>query len=346
MESNFTSDHHAKARCFFKIIVCEINSKSELMIPGKFVRKYGEEIQGRVLLKASGGATWSVNVQRKKGEVWLRNGWPEFAKFYSLCFGHSILFEYQGNCNFRVVIFDTSATEIDYPLQLEKRSGSDEVSVSTKKQVHSGNKACHVGYSLKRKSQEKAVEVLSNMETSSSDEEDYGDIRKSSHANGTQPDTSPIKKRIKLELDLDISMHQHVIRGKLAKGVSSPASIEEKDGALAEAKAFTSSHPFFEVVMQPSYVGKRYGLHVKKDLLKSYIRKGVEVLILRIGAKTWAVKCSVNSKRLSLSLGWHEFAKDNALAVGDVCVFELVRPSQKLINVVIYRAASRGVEQQ
>lgn len=84
---------------------------------------------------------------------------------------------------------------------------------------------------------------------------------------------------------------------------------------------------------------------VKKDLLKSYIRKSVEVLILRIGAKTWPVKCSVNSKRLSLSWGWKEFAKDNALAVGDVCVFELVKPSRKLIDIVIYRAASTSVQQ-
>lgn len=85
---------------------------------------------------------------------------------------------------------------------------------------------------------------------------------------------------------------------------------------------------------------------LKRDFLKSYIRKGEEVLILRIGAKTWPVKCSVNSKRLSLSWGWREFAKDNALAVGDVCVFELVKPSKKLIHVVIFRAASPGVQQQ
>lgn len=70
------------------------------------------------------------------------------------------------------------------------------------------------------------------------------------------------------------------------------------------------------------------------------------MLILRIGAKTWLVKCSVSSKRITLSWGWKEFAKDNALAVGDVCVFELVKPSKKLIDVVIYRAASTGVQQQ
>lgn len=46
-----------------------------------------------------------------------------------------------------------------------------------------------------------------------------------------------------------------------AKRVSSLASKEEKDNrALAYAKAFKSRHPFFKVVMQPSYVGKTHGL--------------------------------------------------------------------------------------
>ncbi|XP_074352722.1 B3 domain-containing protein LOC_Os12g40080-like [Apium graveolens] len=286
--------------CVFELI----NSSRKLfeIIPQKFARKYGEELQGRVLLKAPGATTWSVDVERKKG---------------------------QGNCNFKVVIFDTSATEIDYPLKLEK-------------QVHSCcNKVCHAGDSLKRKLQkEKIAEASSDIETSSSDED-------LSDAIGTRRDADRMRKFIKLEADLDISMHQQVIR---AKGVISRCSEseEENNRAVADARAFKSSHPFFKVLMYPSYVGRKYSLQVKKDFLKSYIGKGVvEVLLLRVGAKTWPVKCSVYSKRVSLSWGWKEFAKDNAIAVGDVCVFELVKPSKKLINVVIFRAtSSTGVHQQ
>lgn len=180
------------------------------MIPEKFVRKYGEEVQGRVLLKAPAAPPWSVDVQRKEDKVWMQKGWPEFAKFYSLCFGHSILFEYQGNCNFKVVIFDTSATEIDYPLQLEKRTGSSEVRVFKKKQVHFGcYESCYVGDSLKRKSQKDRI---------AEDGKGHGGIEKPSHANddSTQHDThNTMKKPIKFEVDLDIPMQQHVTTGKL-----------------------------------------------------------------------------------------------------------------------------------
>lgn len=95
------------------------------MIPENFVRKYGEELRGRVVLKAPGGAPWPVDVERKKGQVWLHNGWPEFATFYSLCFGYLLVFEYVQHSSFRVLVFEPSATEINYPL-INNRNPDDE----------------------------------------------------------------------------------------------------------------------------------------------------------------------------------------------------------------------------
>lgn len=99
------------------------------IIPQKFVRSQEEKLPERVLLKTPVGAAWAVDVERKNGQVLLGNGWPQFAKFYSLSFGHVIVFDYMGHCNFQVHVYDTSATEINYPnldhgksvLQIRKR---------------------------------------------------------------------------------------------------------------------------------------------------------------------------------------------------------------------------------
>lgn len=253
------------------------------MIPEKFSRKYGEELQRHVQLKAPDGAAWRVDVQRKGGKVWLRNGWPEFATYYSLCFGHCILFEYQGNCNLKVVKFDKSATEIEYPLEPEKRRRESEMeelkACKRKRSVHSGN--C-VMQNWKR---EKFPKASSYMEITSINEEESADIEIPNHANGNGDSTSRIKKPIKLEVDLNKPMQHHDnIRGKLvplfilflklfsdkffiylicnlhaAKGVGRSASKKECSRALASANAFKSSYPFFIKVMQPSFVGKTYG---------------------------------------------------------------------------------------
>ncbi|KAJ4838357.1 hypothetical protein Tsubulata_019997 [Turnera subulata] len=86
------------------------------MIPPMFTRKYGKDLPSTVILIVPTGATWRVELVRCGAEIWLQNGWKEFADYYSLTYGHLLLFQYKGNYDFHVLIFDRSATEIEYPL--------------------------------------------------------------------------------------------------------------------------------------------------------------------------------------------------------------------------------------
>ncbi|KAK1369132.1 TF-B3 domain-containing protein [Heracleum sosnowskyi] len=116
MASSHCPDSPAKSNHFFKIILSDIESHTKLMVPSKFTRQHGKNLHASVFLKVPNGSAWLVNLERYKGDVWLQNGWPEFARFYSLRFGHLLVFEYRGHVDFQVRIFDPSCTEIDYPL--------------------------------------------------------------------------------------------------------------------------------------------------------------------------------------------------------------------------------------
>ncbi|WOH10047.1 hypothetical protein DCAR_0729508 [Daucus carota subsp. sativus] len=161
MKLTSRSAHPAKKRGFFKIIVSEISPESKLMIPKEFVKNHKEKLRGRVHLKATGSAPWPVDVVRTKGEVWLQNGWPEFATFYSLSFGSVLVFESFKKSKFRVRVFDQSATEINYPLnrdlslddgesvpQVRKREA--EIGGSSKKTRSSTEEAFHDELNLKQ----------------------------------------------------------------------------------------------------------------------------------------------------------------------------------------------------
>ncbi|KAJ4838356.1 hypothetical protein Tsubulata_019996 [Turnera subulata] len=102
---------------FFKIILGDTICNRKLMIPPRFTRKYGKGLPSTVLLNVPTGATWRVELVRCGGEIWLQNGWKEFADYYSLTYGHLLFFQYKGNHDFHVLIFDMSATEIEYPLR-------------------------------------------------------------------------------------------------------------------------------------------------------------------------------------------------------------------------------------
>ena len=65
-------------------------------------------------LKLPHGAEWKVELTDSDGEVWFQNGWHEFANYHSLKQGHLLVLRYEGNSHFYVLIFDASATEIDY----------------------------------------------------------------------------------------------------------------------------------------------------------------------------------------------------------------------------------------
>lgn len=66
------------------------------------------------------------------------------------------------------------------------------------------------------------------------------------------------------------------------------------------------------------------------------ITKGSCDVILQLpDGRVWSVKCYINKKCAKFSAGWKNFAKENNLAAGDFCGFELV--NQRLFKVAIFR---------
>ena len=59
---------------------------------------------------------WTVKLTKRDGEVWFQNGWHEFANCHALTVGSLLVFRYEGNSGFSVLIFDAIAIEIEYTL--------------------------------------------------------------------------------------------------------------------------------------------------------------------------------------------------------------------------------------
>ncbi|KAL8108510.1 hypothetical protein AgCh_024821 [Apium graveolens] len=83
---------------------------------------YGDDLTDLIFLEAPDGSIWQVKLKRSNSKGWLQNGWPDFAGHYSICFGHLLVFRYDGNSQFHVIILDKSATEVEYPLSATSQS--------------------------------------------------------------------------------------------------------------------------------------------------------------------------------------------------------------------------------
>ena len=77
--------------------------------------RYGKNLSNIMFLKVPSGAVWQVGLKRGDGEVWLDGGWREFVEYYSIGYGHFLVFRYEGNSIFHVLVFDMTASEIEYP---------------------------------------------------------------------------------------------------------------------------------------------------------------------------------------------------------------------------------------
>ena len=58
--------------------------------------------------------SWKVALVQEGDALWFHDGWQEFVEYYSIGFAYFLIFEYEGNSEFEVHIFDTTACEISY----------------------------------------------------------------------------------------------------------------------------------------------------------------------------------------------------------------------------------------
>ncbi|KAL2943735.1 hypothetical protein RDABS01_032082 [Bienertia sinuspersici] len=102
-----------------------------------------------------------------------------------------------------------------------------------------------------------------------------------------------------------------------------------------------SGKPFFHVTICKSHISSPYQLVVGAEVTRLLPHKNVPVILTR-GSRNWAatyVGTHPTHKRFDFS-SWKEFAADNSLKVGDVCLFELL--SRTDTNILFKVQVLRG----
>ncbi|KAG5012650.1 hypothetical protein JHK82_024796 [Glycine max] len=311
---------------FVKIILTT-SLADGILLPKKFTRKYGDGMSNPVFLKPADGTEWKIHYTKHGGEIWFQKGWKEFATYYSLDHGHLLFFEYEGTSHFDVHIFDSSALEIDYPSHGTHEGKDNLVEIS-----------------------DDSVEIL-------------GEQFSCQNTRGSSPQPcKKMKNSITTNVERSpnvVNLHQHVptISNSSQKATFMKQMLDEDDGigifnteypkveqststALKKASTFRSEHPFFRLVMKPSFINGYY-LEIPPQFAERYLKKTHAIVILEIlDGRTWSVICSATR----LTEGWQKFASENNLNVGDVCVFELIQKIQGLcFKVSIYQGAEEPI---
>ncbi|KAG8651330.1 hypothetical protein MANES_07G115300v8 [Manihot esculenta] len=287
---------------FFKIILDDTIRRRKLGIPRKFARRYGSEMSSPVFLKVPSGEKWEVQLVKCDDEIWLTNGWQEFVGYYSLACGYFLVFEFEQNCHFNVIIMDKSSSEIDYPLSHNEDTCLEE--------EFPGPKV----------------------------EETESDHSLPSPLPFTQPHKKlKLEKPTKNIKSLCLTKQSEGKRGKAKEtGRMQPLTAEEKANALHRAGAnFKSGNPYFMIVMQQTHLHR---LNIPASFKREHFNNRKAATFITKEEKAWFVEFVSIGKAIARSRdGWKKFVQENHLEVGDVCVFELINRIACKFNVVIFR---------
>ena len=104
------------------------------------MREYGVKAfaTNQICLKvAADGRKWNVGLTKSNDgtRVWFHDhGWQTFVEFYSVGLEYFLVFKYERqSSSFYVVIFDRTATEIEYPIKIICLDDAEE---KVKKETH------------------------------------------------------------------------------------------------------------------------------------------------------------------------------------------------------------------
>ncbi|EXB38618.1 B3 domain-containing protein REM16 [Morus notabilis] len=336
----------------------------QLAIPKKFSEK--KKLPDSVTLKGPGGGMWKVGLTTVGNSMFFKHGWQEFVNDHFLVENDLLVFRYNGESLFEVLIFDGHSLcekEVTYFVKKHENSKTDNGGRLTKRKLRETscdeiNNACseNVVCASPEKSRDDDIIVLPSEEqvitlsTNNKGRKKLTAVRPlRSCRSATINESSPCDVQVQVQVQpVTKSDAEHTPtrrRGYSMQYVSNrrPITEDEKDRAmkLAEAEISESNNEGLLVVMKPTYVYKRFYVFLPSDWVAKYISLENQDLFLRFGEREWRTRFNYNQVRscAGLTSGWKHFAVDNNLEHFDVCVFEPGSPVNNsfCLDVKIFR---------
>ncbi|CAD6213658.1 unnamed protein product [Miscanthus lutarioriparius] len=105
-------------------------------------------------------------------------------------------------------------------------------------------------------------------------------------------------------------------------------------------RANSSTIPIYGCIITKSNIHGKMAMDIPRVYADVYLPFEDQTLMLQCCGKSWEVRCVVRNKRRTKRLvkGWNQFARDNKLQLGDLCLFELLENMKHTMNVHIIRA--------
>ncbi|KAM3259781.1 hypothetical protein ACQJBY_051204 [Aegilops geniculata] len=289
-------------------------------IPLSLVGQLEEKI---VKVVAPDESVYGVKAKKHNGDqIVLLSGWDKFVASQCIQQNDFLIFIVEGKARLKVLILDPSGSEKTPCFGMGNSSNAREV-------------------------HEDSVEIVDKEPTpptvdlSSDDDEVIGEgTRKSCRRQKGVPGYAAHKTHDRAsakEVGVRPSQRPYI----LPMGVTLPRQVEKK--VEEKVQSILSELPIFVKVMTTSSVAGVGSTVCSLVFCKEYIwaslrgRTGTIFLQLEGGERKWRTTLSVRGDTTkTIASGWKEFAMDNHLEVGDVCLFQMQKGIPRSYTMTVY----------
>ncbi|KAJ0971428.1 hypothetical protein J5N97_019387 [Dioscorea zingiberensis] len=306
---------------FFKVLLGDFSQR--LKIPVEFMKNILNEASKRVTLQGPSGNSWHADFSKTSKDTFLCGGWADFAKDHALREFDFLVFRYDGDFHFTVMIFDRTACEReDLFTTIPNKRHNEGKDIPGRPVTSSTDVGSHLWTAIKKEFQEDNVSPLGP-----------------AVVQGNCSTHSETHKDAKIKPECDEPLIEMISLSSEAnkKSCSCKRRHVTEDRRLQAQEAaytFTSKFPFTVVCMRQSHV---YTLKLPRAFSRNHLpRERTTMIIKDPNRKSWEVTYIAPQGDCDrLSGGWLAFYRANNLKNGDFCVFELVKPLE--FNVHIFR---------
>ncbi|KAI8549793.1 hypothetical protein RHMOL_Rhmol06G0053000 [Rhododendron molle] len=321
----------------------------QLDIPLKFARNMKKKLPENVTVIGPSGAKWNVGLVASGDTLLFKHGWKQFVEDHSLKEDDVLIFKYNGDSRFDVLIFNGRSfceressyfvrkcehIELDPGFQTKRNMGESE----GPDEVGHDSLDCGVGCtpSKRPRNNENLQSARLGRRTQARNRDGASDVM-------THHGKRVVAKKVN-SVAKDGS-----VAGYFLQYVSNrrPVTEEEKENALKMAVAASTPDSFI-VVMRATHVYRKFFMSIPFEWVLSHLLHKNRDVILRVKEKenTWhANYYGTVGNSGGLVGGWKDFAVENNLEESDVCLFELASGTHDgiVMDVSIFRVVAEAI---
>ncbi|XP_078182256.1 B3 domain-containing protein LOC_Os12g40090-like [Carex rostrata] len=314
-----------------------------MIIPKNFAKMLKGSNSENVELEGPSGIIWHVKMIRSNSTFSLQSGWRDFVTANGIDEKDILVFTYNGNSSFKVLIFDPSGCQKAAPFfakKTETEGESEDCSIleiiaphrNVKKEIISLSSSSSDTDESPRNISSCAARMRMTGERICGKRKRKDFIQESSESENDEGQHITVRKtKTKETRNKEASglyiIPQHTHLTKAQKVIANSMARETQKGSYLFVKILTQTdtctNRFCRLILPSDFACKVFERKKKKiTLLPADLDK-------RSNTCTADYSCMNKIMRRYIGKGWGQFARKNGLKKGDLCLFELRKPDKR-----------------